>query len=379
MSREVWVLGATGRTGRAIASRLDAVGVELVLLGRDRSRLEQAAQGLDYPPRSRVGTLKDHLRELARSGSDAPGVVVNTVGPFTRTAAQVASACPPGTHYVDVSNELFAAQQILDLDPAAKMDGRTLVTGAGFGVLATESVVLHLCAGRPRSTWVRTDALAAVALEDGVVGAALAATIVEVVATGGYEVRAGRLVRAAAAAHGTRLVTPDGDSVYTGSGANAELLAAWRASGADAVVAGSPAAPDNRIVRAVLPAMSAMLRPPSVGRLATRAIARIPLKAKPMARAFSFGHATVQWADGEVREGWLRAPDGTDFTSAVAALVTQKLLSGDGAPGAYTPGALFGPDLAVQAGGVFIDADAPTQHDTRAVTPTLPIVDKDKR
>ena len=356
----VWILGAAGRTGRAIAERLDAAGVALVLLGRDRSRLEQVAQGLRGAPRLRVGTLQDHLSELAKTGADSPGVVVNTVGPFTRTAAQVASACPPATHYVDVSNELFAAQQILDLDPAARMDGRTLVTGAGFGVLATESVVLHLCAGQPRPTQVRTDALAAVALEDGTVGAALAATIVEVIAAGGYEVRGGRLVRAAAAAHGITVVTPDGDSLHTGSGASAELLAAWRASGADTVVAASPAAPANTLVRAFLPAMSFVLSRPGVGRLASRGIARIPLKAKPMAREYSFGHATVHWAGGEVREGWLRAPDGTDFTSAVAALVTQKLLSGDGTPGAYTPGALFGPDLAVQAGGRFIDADVPT-------------------
>jgi hypothetical protein len=68
------------------------------------------------------------------------------------------------------------------------------VTAAGFvGVLATESVLLRLCAGRPPASRVRVDAMAAIALDAGVVGPALAATIVEVVSFGGREVRDGRL------------------------------------------------------------------------------------------------------------------------------------------------------------------------------------------
>lgn len=42
-----------------------------------------------------------------------------------------------------------------------------LVTGAGFGMLATESVVLKLCQDRPTPDRVRTDALASVEIEEG--------------------------------------------------------------------------------------------------------------------------------------------------------------------------------------------------------------------
>ena len=38
-SDEVWVLGATGRTGRAVAARLVRDGVAPVLVGRSRERL----------------------------------------------------------------------------------------------------------------------------------------------------------------------------------------------------------------------------------------------------------------------------------------------------------------------------------------------------
>lgn len=357
VSDQIWILGATGRTGRAIARRLDAERIPLVLAGRDRARLQSVADELDGSPELRVGTLEEHLGQLAQSGEQAPRVVINTVGPFATTARQVVRACPPGTHYVDLSNELSAAQDVLALDRAAAASGQTFVTGAGFGVLATEAVVLSLCEGQPRPITVRTDALAAVALEDGVVGAALAATIVEVIAAGGREVRGGRLVRAAVGGHFEAITTPDGDVLSAGGGANAELIAAWRASGADTVIAASPAAPGSPVVRAILPALCAVVRVPGVGRIAAAGIARIPLRAKPMPRTSSFGHARVSWADGQQREGWLRTTDGMGFTAAVVTQVSTRLLNGEGRPGAFTPGALFGPELATACGGVLTRSD----------------------
>jgi hypothetical protein len=42
------------------------------------------------------------------------------------------------------------------------------------------------------------------------------------------------------------------------------------------------------------------------------------------------------------------------FTTTVAATVAEKLLADQGQPGAYTPGGLFGPELAEAAGGIFL-------------------------
>jgi short subunit dehydrogenase-like uncharacterized protein len=372
MTKAIWILGATGRSGSEIARRLDAAGVPLVLAGRDRGRLDRLAAELSGTPRLAVGSLESILGQLSRDGSDAsdgtddtrPGVVINTVGPFTQTAVQVARACPPGTHYVDIANELAALEGIFALDRMAAADGQVLVAAAGFGVVATESVVLRLMADEAaagdgsgpsaRPTHVRVDALASVALEEGAVGTVLAGTIVEVMTAPGREVRGSRFVRSATGSNGLDLTTPDGNTLHTGGGASGDLIAAWRASGADSVVAASTFAPSNRAVLAVLPLLSATLRIPVLGRFATARIARVPMHAKERLRTSSWGHARIEWASGRVREGWLRVGDGSLFTADSAAEIAQRLLRGEGTPGAHTPGELFGAELAEDLGGEFV-------------------------
>lgn len=357
MTNEIWVLGATGRTGRAVAAQLQKAGVPLVLVGRDRGRLETAAAGLGGSPRLLEGSLDTLAAELAR---DPPAVVVNTVGPFTSTGATIARACPPGTHYVDVANELEAVQKVLDLDREAADTGRVFVTGAGFGVLGTESVLLGLCEGRPPAKRVRVDALASLATEDGVIGPALAHTMVDGIPSGGQEVRHGRLVRAPVFGQGAQLTTPDGETMTTASFPSGELLAAWRASRAETVVAASSLAPTGTAIRLAMPFVSALFRIPGVTGLAATGLARVKLRAQERPRPFSWTHARAEWPDGEVREGWLRTGDAMDFTAASTAEVAQRLARGDGRPGAHTPGALFGPGLA-EAVGAEILLDPPTR------------------
>jgi hypothetical protein len=86
---------------------------------------------------------------------------------------------------------------------------------------------------------------------------------------------------------------------------------------------------------------------------AQRRLARVQ-PAVPTQKRDSWGHARVQWSNGRVREGWLRAGEAMAFTNAVTTVVTLYLARNEGRPGAYTPGALFGSDLAIEAGGQFI-------------------------
>lgn len=76
-------------------------------------------------------------------------MVLNTIGPFARTAVPIAGACLPGGHYLDLANDIVAVPALLGLHGQALAAGKTLITGAGFGVLATEAVVARLCQEGP--------------------------------------------------------------------------------------------------------------------------------------------------------------------------------------------------------------------------------------
>ncbi len=186
---EIWILGAAGRTGAAVAAQL--ASSSLVLVGRDAGRLQVLAGTLG--PGARAVTADGLAAIAAALPRGNPSVVINTLGAFGETAPAVIRACKPGVHYLDLANDLPSVIGLLDMHDEAVAAGKSLLTGVGFGVLGTESVVLKLCEGQPPAERVRVDMIPALDMEDGMVGTALAATIVEVLAVGGREYANGRL------------------------------------------------------------------------------------------------------------------------------------------------------------------------------------------
>ena len=229
---------------------------------------------------------------------------------------------------------------------------RCFVTGAGFGLLATESVVLKLCEGLPPAASVRVDAMPFVD-DAGPLGDTLAATIVEGLPMGGRRYANGQLVRAQLGADPERLVLPDGSTMVTAAMPTGDLEAARRASGASSAISRSSMAPSAPLARFTMSAVAPLFGLRIVRDFAQRRLAQVQ-PAAPSQKRDSWTHARVQWSDGRVREGWLRAGEAMAFTNAVTTAVALRLAGNEGRSGAYTPGALFGSDLAVQAGGQFI-------------------------
>jgi NAD(P)-dependent dehydrogenase (short-subunit alcohol dehydrogenase family) len=353
----IWVLGATGRIGRAVAMRLSAGDLAPVLVGRDGDKLRAMAESLGRGTTFKVGEALPAIADMI--SSEAPEMVLNTIGPFTHTALPIARACPPGTHYIDLSNELSSVKAILALHDEAAEKGSILITGAGFGVLATECVVLKLRENCPPATRVRCAAMPDVKSEPGPLGEAFAASIVEGLATGGLAYEAGRLVRTALLGDFEKILLPDGRLVGTASAPSAELEAARRASGASCAVSATSMVPSSSLVRAILRPLLSIFRIAAVRRFATPRIAAIEVRqTSELKPQVSWSYARIEWSSGQ-HHGWMRTGDAMVFTADVITRAAIRLAKGEGGPGAFTPGAIFGYGLATECGGEIILSGAP--------------------
>lgn len=350
-SSEVWVLGGTGRFGRECARVLVRNGVDTVLVGRNRTRLEEVAADVGA---RRTVVAADAEAMAAAIGREHPGVVVNTVGPFTETASTIARACLPESSYVDLANDLDSASAVIGMHDEAVAAGRTLVTGAGFGVIGTEAPLRALCEGRPAPLRVRVDSIASYSTPPGRMGEALAATVVEAFSSRARIIRNGATAAAGLGSRAQRLRLPDGPVLATGAWPSGDLLSARRASGAPDIVAATNAVPTERPVRVLLPVMRALLGIPAVRRFAVRRLSGLQATSKPMPRDHTWARARAEWADGESAEAWLRAGDANDFTTAALAHTAIRILRGHARTGAGTPIEKIGTDLLADAGAQLV-------------------------
>jgi short subunit dehydrogenase-like uncharacterized protein len=345
----IWILGATGKGGRAIACELIGNDADVVLVGRDHDRLATVAASLGGVNRTLVAAGPAEL--VALIAAEKPTVVVNTIGPFGETTAPLSRAClTAGSHYVDLANELPPVQALLNMDADARSEGVTLVTAAGFGVLATEALVIELVTGRPSAARATVAAMPAV---DGL-GSAVLSSVIDAVAYGGRRYLDGHLVRTRLGAEHAWIPLPDLPAIQGLAVPTGELEAARRASGADDVVAFSSEVPSGRTVRAVLPVLSALLAARPIRAGAQRLVNRVRLTPPVKPGDTSWAYARLEWRDGTHREAWLRTGEGYGFTARVAAHTATRISEGHALPGAFTPGALFGADLARDAGAQII-------------------------
>jgi short subunit dehydrogenase-like uncharacterized protein len=349
---EIWILGASGRCGRAITHHLAGAGLSPVLVGRDGMGLRNLAATVGDDTRVvTVETIEDIASEIIRN---VPKVVVNTIGPFDKSALPIAQACPSGTHYVDVSNEVSSILAILELDATAKLADRTLVTGAGFGVLATECVVMRLCANHPGAQRIRAATMPVMAATSFRIGSAMAGSIISGLSRGGLQYAEAQLTHMPAFGDTEVLSLPDGTQVETVAVPSGELIAAQRASGAAFVVAASNLVPGTALWRRLLPIAARLCWIPTVRNVVSRLLAEVTLRRQSALATNSWAHARAEWPSGAIRQGWLRTGEAMAFTATVAAEIVLRLARDEGYPGAYTPGALFGPDLVLRAGGKFL-------------------------
>ncbi|WP_083579283.1 hypothetical protein [Tardibacter chloracetimidivorans] len=250
---KLWIIGAAGRQGAAVAEAMSVAKTPMVRVDRDRSALERLCNTIGGGAEMIVtDSMEETIAEVRRG---EPSVVANFVGPFTKTALPLIAASG-GPDYLDLANELSAVQSILALHDEARANDRCIVASAGFGLLATESLVLKICDDRPPAQSVRVDAIPYLADAGDRLGPAVAETIVELLRYGGRRYNRNNLERVRLGSDSERFALPDGKIVRTGAMPTGDLEAARRASNANTVLSASSAAPHGAAVPVVVPLMA---------------------------------------------------------------------------------------------------------------------------
>jgi len=370
MTSTIAILGASGLVGRSIINELVSSGEwRLVLIGRDADRLNAAARTVRDAGSTAVtlatGENSDWGAVLDRA--PRPDLVLNLVGPASETAPRVRSWClRNGVHYCDVANELGAVQGSLASEDDARRVGVSVVTGAGFGVVATEALVLALRGDRPPAQSARVVAMPGMSSR----GRNVAASAVEVLTAGGRAYRRGVLAATRPGAAFWRIPTPNGTSMGGIGVAVGDLESARRASGAEDVDAFTTEIPTNAALRAVLPAVAKAARLRGVRRALEYGVTLTDSPGPAADRDqdyVSLSYAQLDWANGETRAGWLQMGDGYAFSGKVGAAVVGAQLAGAVPPGAHTPGAVLGPQVAYHAGATLV-IDGSTTTAARTAT-----------
>src|SRR4051794_8176337 len=311
-SRDVLLLGAAGSSGRLLAAELAGRGLSLRLAGRHLGPLEDQARVMaGHGATTAVRTVDvGDAASLADALARVRGVV-STIGPFARLAGPVVDTCLVArTPYVDIANEWSAVRDLLDRDDHARTVGVALVTGAGFGPAATETLVLRLVGPSGAvPAGVRVAAAAQVTHH----GEGVRRTIEESLSYGAVTYRDGQVVREPLGS-GATVLTFGGVPRRMLPGPVGDLEAARRASGAPDVVA------------------------------------YIADHAAPISVPDSVAWAEVVASDGTTAVAELVAGDGLRAMAAIAAETTARVLAG-AAPGAWTAGRLLGPALVTRATG----------------------------
>jgi len=337
--------GATGFVGEAIARRAVAQGLRPVLAGRNADRLAALASELGVE--HRAFTLEDPQgMDAALAGVPA---VLHCAGPYLHTAAAMVNGClRTGTHYLDISGELPVYAALAKRDTEANAAGVALLPGAGFDVVPTDCLALHLKQRLPSATHLalafHSDGPAA--LPPGTVN-----TFFELIPSGDRIRVNGELVSPP-----RRTKTRQIDF---GQGPRTAMRLTWGDVFTAHRSTGIPNIEDYAVWSAGLRrqlAMVAYVRPLFRSR-PVRELMKRTLKSgsTPEERGRTRTHVWGEVVDAEGRRAVsrLHGPEaGVTWTALAALSAVRRVLAGDAPAGFQTPATAFGADFVLECEGV---------------------------
>ncbi|WP_224450258.1 saccharopine dehydrogenase family protein [Haloprofundus salilacus] len=345
MSGELLVYGSYGYIGALVARTAVDEGLSPVIAGRRADRVEE--QALELGVDHRVFTL-DHPDVVRQHVADFDAVL-NCAGPFSRTAAQLRTAClREGTDYLDLAGEIDVLEAAAELDREAEQADVVILPGVGFDVVPTDCLAAHLESRLPSATslTLAMDGL-------GTFSPGTLKSILEELPQSGV-VRENGELRTVPAAWRTRrfdfgrgektgVTVPWGDvsaAYYTTGIKNIEVYATVPEFAVNVM----------RRTRPLVPVLAT--RPGQ--RLLTGAVDALVSGPTAQERAQSANHILGEVEDDEGNRvaTRLKTPDTYDFAAQASVESTRRVLDGEVSAGFQTPASAFGSEFVTEFDGI---------------------------
>ncbi|MFD3228856.1 saccharopine dehydrogenase family protein [Rahnella aceris] len=319
------IYGATGYTGRMIAKQAKDAGLNFVIAGRNREKLDELAKTLDVRAHAfaldDAGALPRHL--------DGITVVLNCAGPFAHTSESLMRACIiQGVHYLDITAEINVyrlAESLHDLASTARV---MLLPGVGWDVVPTDCLAVTIAEKVHEPVRLR------IALQ--VAGAMSRGSALSV----GEIISAGLLARV----NGELTTKTDAKTDFFDFGEGkvecaplsfGDLVTAWHSTG--------------------IPNIEMYVHV-SGDAFPSGDLSRLPDGPSQEERAGNVARAVVEMTgvDGDIHHAVIETVNGYSYTPLAAVEAVRRVLNGVSQPGFQTPAKVFGADFALSIQGTRI-------------------------
>ncbi|MBX0321650.1 saccharopine dehydrogenase NADP-binding domain-containing protein [Halomicroarcula sp. F13] len=344
---EFVVYRSYGYTGSLVADAAVDRGLDPVLVGRDREKVDRQAAELrcDFEV---VGLDEPKVLDMVLEDATA---VLHCAGPFTRTWEPMVDAClRTGTHYLDITGELDVFEAIHARDDEAEDADVMLMPGVGFDVVPTDCIAAHLAGRLPDADTLELAFHADVGLSRGTLK-----TVVEHLDAGGAVRRDGHIERVDPA-HESRTIDFGWghDGLHAAAMPWGDVSTAYYTTGIPNVTVYMSMPESAARMQRLTGALSPLLGLPPVKAALKWYVEQTTdgpdAEERASEQSYVWGAATTP--DGDRAVSRLRGPHTYDLTVETALAALDRVLDGDAPTGFQTPAGAYGADLILDVDGV---------------------------
>jgi short subunit dehydrogenase-like uncharacterized protein len=341
--KPVLIYGSYGYSGSLIVKECIDRKIAIILAGRDAIKLKAQAGFFQVPFEILDLSEAEKLKSLLSRCS----LVIHCAGPFRLTAKAMAKACiETKTHYTDITGEIGVFESLSKLNQQAIEAGIMLLPGAGFDVVPTDCVAVHLKEKLPTATHLQL----AFAPLGGGPSRGTAKTAAEGLGFGSASRKNGKLINEPLGK--TMLIDFGFKKLNTMGIPWGDVATAWRSTSIPNIEVYMSARANVIRMAKMSNYLGWLLRMHWVKGIILKRLDRTagPTKTQ-LEKSSSYVWGKVWDANGTEAIARIETLGGYSLTAKTAALIAEKILSGNLKPGYQTPAMAYGAKLIMEIEG----------------------------